>query len=343
MRFLSGRYSKDLGIDLGTSNTLVYQKNKGIVVREPSVVAFNRENKKVLAVGKEANDMIGRTPGNIIAMKPMKDGVIADFEITEKMIRYFIDKTIKRSRMLKPRIIICIPSKATDVEKRSVFDAARQAGAREVYLIEEAMAAAMGVGLPVQEPIGNMIIDIGGGSTEVAVISLGGIVISDVIRDGGNKMDEAIMQYIKNNYKLAVGERTSEELKKEIGTVSLKEIEDIKEIRGRNLVNGLPKSIEIKAEEIKVALQTTTENIINSVKRVLENTPPELSSDIINNGIILTGGGALLTGIDERIKKEVKIAVHVSERPLDSVAEGTGIALEGMNVLKEALIGSSEF
>jgi len=343
MSLLKGRFSKDLGIDLGTSNTLVYQKNEGIVVREPSVVAFNTQNKEVLAVGKEANEMIGRTPGNIKAMKPMKDGVIADFEITEKMIRHFIKKTINRSSFFKPRIIVCIPSGSTDVEKRSVLDAALQAGAKEAYLIEEAMAAAMGVGLSVQKPIGNMVVDIGGGSTEVAVISLGGIVTSEVIRDGGNKMDEEITQYIKNKYKLAIGERTAEELKKEIGTVSLNETEDSKEIRGRNLVEGLPKSIEIKAKEIKEALQSATENIINTVKMVLENTLPELSSDIINNGIILTGGGGLLQGLDERIQKEVEIAVHVSEKPLDSVAEGTGIALEEINTLKETLISSSGY
>ena len=343
MRLLKGRFSRDLGIDLGTSNTLVYQKNEGIVVREPSVIAFNEKNDEILAVGKKANEMIGRTPGNIKAIKPMKDGVIADFEITEKMIRYFINKSVNKSRFFKPRIIVCIPSEATDVEKKSVFDAALQAGAKEVYLIEEAMAAAMGVGLPVQDATGNMVVDIGGGSTEVAVISLGGIVISEVIRDGGNKMDEEISQYIKNKYQLAVGERTAEELKIEIGTVSLNETADSKEIRGRNLVEGLPKSIEIKSEEIKKALEPSVENIINTVKRVLENTPPELSSDIINKGIILTGGGGLLSGMNERIQKEVDIAVHLSEKPLDSVALGAGLALEEIDTLKETLISSAEY
>ncbi|MFW5988363.1 MAG: rod shape-determining protein [bacterium] len=342
MRLLKGRFAKDLGIDLGTSNTLVYQKNEGIVVREPSVVAFNEKNGEILAVGKKANSMIGRTPGNIKAMKPMKDGVIADFEITEKMIRHFIHKSTKRSRIFKPRIIVCIPSQATDVEKRSVLDAASQAGAKESYLIEEAMAAAMGVGLPVQEATGNMVVDIGGGSTEVAVISLGGVVTSEVIRDGGNKMDEEISQYIKNEYKLAVGERTAEELKKEIGTVSLNKTEDSKEIRGRNLVEGLPKSIEIEAEEIKEAVEPSVENIISTVKRVLENTPPELSSDIINNGIMLTGGGGLLEGIDKRIQNQVEIAVQRAQKSLDSVALGTGIALEEIETLKEVLISSGD-
>jgi len=340
MKFLKERFSKDLGIDLGTSNSLVYQKNKGIVVREPSVVAFNEKSKEVLAVGKKANKMIGRTPGSITAVKPMKDGVIADFDVTEKMLQSFINRINNRTRFFKPRIIVCIPSGATDVENKAVLDAALQAGSREAYLIEEAMAAAMGVGLPVQDPMGNMIVDIGGGSTDVAVISLGGIVISEVIRDGGNRMDTQIIQYIKKNYNLAIGERTAEELKKEIGTVSLTKSDASKEIRGRDLVKGLPKSINIRAEEIKEALQHPVENIINTIKMVLENTPPELSSDIINNGIILTGGGSLLRSIDERIQNEIEITVHATQKPLDSVAEGTGIALEEINTLKETLISS---
>jgi len=343
MRLLKGRFSQDLGIDLGTSNTLIYQKNEGIVVREPSVVALNEKNDEILAVGKKANNMIGRTPGYIKAIKPMKDGVIADFEITEKMIRYFIHKTTNRSKFIKPRIIVCIPSGSTDVEKRSVLDAASEAGAKEAYLIEEAMAAAMGAGLPVQKPIGNMIVDIGGGSTEIAVISLGGIVNSEVIRDGGHKMDEKIIQYIKTKYKLAIGERTAEELKKEIGTVSLNKTEASKQIKGRHLLKGLPKAIEVKAEEIKEALQAPTENIINTVKKVFENTPPELSSDIINNGIMLTGGGALLKGIDKRIQDELEIAIHREQKPLESVALGTGIALGEIKILPETLISSSEY
>ncbi len=343
MRLFNKRGAKDLGIDLGTSNTLVFQKNQGIVVREPSVVAFNDKNKKILAVGHKANEMIGRTPGNIKAIKPMKDGVIADFEITEKMLKYFINKNNKKSKFFKPRVIVCIPSGSTDVEKRSVLDAASEAGAKEAFLIEEAMAAAMGVGLPVQEPIGNMVVDIGGGSTEVAVISLGGIVNSKVIRDGGNRMDEQIIQHIKEEYNLMIGERTAEEIKKEIGTVSLSSSQESKEIRGRNIVEGLPKIVSIDAEEIKKALQSTTDNIISTIKIVLENTPPELSSDIINNGIILTGGGGLLTGLDERIKAEVDIEVHLSESPLDSVAKGTGIALEEINTLSNTLISEGDY
>ncbi|MFW5985533.1 MAG: rod shape-determining protein [Halanaerobiaceae bacterium] len=333
-------FSKDLGIDLGTSNTLVYMRDKGIVVREPSVVAYNDKTKKVLAVGDEANQMIGRTPGNIKAVRPMKDGVIADFQVTENMIRYFINKIKSGSKIFKPRIIICIPSGATEVEHKAVLDAAHEAGAKEAYLIEESMAAAMGVGLAVQNPIGNMIVDIGGGTTEVAVISLGGIVNSRVIRDGGNKMDEAITQYIKEKYNLMIGERTAEELKKEIGTVTLSKAEASKDIRGRNLVKGLPKTIEIQAEELKGPLQKTVNNIINTIKIVLENTPPELSSDIIENGIILTGGGSLLRGIDECINDEVDIPVHLAETPLDSVANGTGIALEEIDLLKETAIYS---
>ncbi len=333
---------KDIGIDLGTANTLVYLKNKGILIREPSVVAYNERNSKVLAVGREANKMIGRTPGNIKAVRPMKDGVIADFEVAENMLKYFIKKIRENYRLFRPRLIICIPSGATDIEKKSVLDAAYEAGVREAYLIEEAMAAAMGVGLKVQEPVGNMIVDIGGGTTEVAVISLGGIVNSQVIRVGGNEMDERIIQYIKNKYNLMIGERTAENLKKEIGTVSQDKTDNSTEIRGRNLVEGLPKTVTIQAEEIKKALQGPVESIINSVAFILENTPPELSSDIINNGIILTGGGGLLHGLDERIKNEVEVPVHLAEDPLDSVAKGTGIALEEINSIKEALINSNK-
>jgi len=333
---------KDIGIDLGTANTLVYLKNKGILIREPSVVAYNERNSKVLAVGREANKMIGRTPGNIKAVRPMKDGVIADFEVAENMLKYFIKKIRENYRLFRPRLIICIPSGATDIEKKSVLDAAYEAGVREAYLIEEAMAAAMGVGLKVQEPVGNMIVDIGGGTTEVAVISLGGIVNSQVIRVGGNEMDKRIIQFIKNKYNLMIGVRTAENLKIEIGTVSQDKTDNSTEIRGRNLVEGLPKTVTIKAEEIKKALQGPVESIINSVAFILENTQPELSSDIINNGIILTGGGGLLHGLDERIKNEVEVPVHLAEDPLDSVAKGTGIALEEINSIKEALINSNK-
>lgn len=302
-----------------------------------------KKSDELLAAGRKAKDMIGRTPGNIKAMKPLQKGVIADFEITEAMIRHFIQKTINSLKLFKSRIIICIPSGSTDVERRFALNAVQQAGVKKAYLIEEAMAAAMGVGLPVQKQIGNMIVDIGGVSSEMAVISLGSIVNSEVISDGGNKMDTKIIQYIKNKYNLAIGERTAEEIKKEISTVSLKETADSKEIRGRNLVEGLPKAIEIKAEEIKAALQQPVENIVSTVKRVLENTHPELASDIINQGIMLTGGGGLLTGIDTRIQKEVEIAVHTVSKPLKSVTLGTGLALEEIDTLEEILISSGEY
>ncbi len=338
-KFLGAPFSRDMGIDLGTANTLVYIKGKGILIREPSVVALRENREEVLAVGNEAKNMIGRTPGSIIAVRPMKDGVIADFDVTETMLRYFITKAHKRSRLVRPRIIICVPSGVTGVEKRAVIDAALQAGARDAFLIEEPMAAAIGAELPVHEPTGNLIVDIGGGTTEVAVISLGGIVTSRSIRLGGDEMDEAIVQYIKRQYNLMIGERTAEEIKIEIGSALIDTDEQQeKEIRGRDLVSGLPKTITIKAEEIKKALEEPVYNIINAVKMTLENTPPELASDVMDRGIILTGGGALLDGMDRLLIQETQMPVHIADEPMDCVVKGTGIALEEIDSLKKILI-----
>ncbi|SFL44025.1 rod shape-determining protein [Halanaerobium salsuginis] len=337
-KFLSAPFSRDMGVDLGTANTLVYIKGKGILIREPSVVALKKDKQEVLAVGDEAKRMIGRTPGNIIAVRPMKDGVIADFDVTESMLRYFITKAHKRSRMVRPRIIICVPSGVTEVEKRAVIDAAVHAGAREAYLIEEPMAAAIGAGLPVHEPTGNMIVDIGGGTTEVAVISLGGIVTSRSIRIGGDDMDSAIVQYVKRKYNLMIGERTAEEIKIEIGAALSENPEKSKEIRGRDLVSGLPKTIEITGAEIQKALEEPVVNIIDAVKMTLEKTPPELASDVMDRGIILTGGGALLQGLDKLLIDETQMPVHIADEPLDCVVKGTGIALEEIDSLKKILI-----
>lgn len=336
--FLSAPFSRDMGIDLGTANTLVYVKGKGIIIREPSVVALNERDKKILAVGNEAKNMIGRTPGNIRAIRPMKDGVIADFDVTETMLRHFIRKAHKRNRLVRPRIIICVPSGVTEVEKRAVIDAALQAGARSAFLIEEPMAAAIGAGLPIHEPTGNMIVDIGGGTTEVAVISLGGIVTSSSIRIGGDEMDEAISQYIKKNYKLMIGERTAEQIKIDIGTATGDNGDLTKEIKGRDLVNGLPKTITISSNEIKEALKEPVNSILDAVKRTLEKTPPELASDVMGRGIILTGGGALLHGIDDLLIEITQMPVYLAENPLDCVVNGTGIALEELDKIKDLLI-----
>ncbi|MFW6022159.1 MAG: rod shape-determining protein [Halanaerobiaceae bacterium] len=338
--FISAPFSRDLGIDLGTANTLVYVKGKGILIREPSVVALRENKENVLAVGDEAKRMIGRTPGNITAVRPMKDGVIADFDVTETMIRYFITKAHKRSRLVRPRIIICVPSGVTEVEKRAVLDAATHAGAREAYLIEEPMAAAIGAGLPVHEPTGNMVVDVGGGTTEVAVISLGGIVSSRSIRIGGDEMDSSIVHYIKKKYKLMIGERTAEEIKIEIGSAIVDESgeEKTKEVRGRDLVSGLPKTLEITSAEIRDALQETVSSIIEAVKYTLEQTPPELSADVMDRGIVLTGGGALLKGLDNLLIKETQMPVHLADDPLDCVVKGTGTALEEIKSLKDVLV-----
>ena len=339
-KFLGAPFSRDMGIDLGTANTLVYIKGKGILIREPSVVALRDE--EVLAVGNEAKKMIGRTPGNIRAVRPMKDGVIADFDITEAMLRYFITKAHKRSKLVRPRIIICVPSGVTEVEKRAVLDAAEHAGARKAYLIEEPMSAAIGAGLPVEEPTGNMVVDIGGGTTEVAVISLGGIVTSQSIRVGGDEMDKAIVSYIKRNYNLLIGDRTAEELKIDIGSALAENAEGEKDIRGRDQVSGLPKTITVKGSEVQKALKEPIESIIEAVKMTLEKTPPELSSDVMDRGIILTGGGVLLKSLADLIKKETEIPVHLAEEPLDCVVQGTGTALEEIDSLKEVLMSSKK-
>lgn len=333
---LRGFTTKDLGIDLGTANTLVYVKGKGIIVREPSVVALRTDTKSIEAVGEQAKRMIGRTPGNIVAVRPMKDGVIADFETTATMIKHFI-RGAQKQRMLFPRhphVMVCVPSGITAVEKRAVEDATRQAGAKEAFTIEEPFAAAIGADLPVWEPTGSMVVDIGGGTTEVAVISLGGIVTSRSVRVAGDEMDEAIIQYIKKNYNLMIGERTAEQLKMEIGTaLPLDELESM-EIRGRDLVSGLPKTITVTSDEIKEALEDTVSAIIDAVKVTLEKCPPELSADIMDRGIVLTGGGALLRNLDKLLSRETGMPVIVAENPLDCVAVGTGRALENIHLFK---------
>ena len=337
-KLLGAPFSRDMGIDLGTANTLVYVKGKGIIIREPSVVALKESSSDVMAVGAEAKRMIGRTPGNITAIRPMKDGVIADFDVTEAMLRYFITRAHKRTRLVRPRIIVCVPSGVTEVEKRAVLDAAQQAGARKAYLIEEPMAAAIGSELPVNEPVGNMIVDIGGGTTEVAVISLGGIVSSRSIRIGGDEMDESIIQYIKRKYNIMIGERTAEEIKMEIGAARPEFLSESMEIRGRDLVSGLPKNIDINSEEISEAISEPVQSIVEAVKITLEKTPPELSADVMDFGIVLTGGGALLHGMDKLLSDKTQIPVHIADEPLDCVAKGTGIALEEIDSLKSVLI-----
>lgn len=331
-----GFSTRDLGIDLGTANTLVYVKGKGIVVREPSVVALRTDTKTIEAVGEAAKRMIGRTPGNIRAVRPMKDGVIADFETTATMIKYFI-KQAQKQRSFFPRhpsVMVCVPSGITAVEKRAVEDATRQAGAKEAYTIEEPFAAAIGANLPVWEPTGSMVVDIGGGTTEVAVISLGGIVTSRSIRVAGDEMDEAIIQYIKRNYNLMIGERTAEQLKMEIGTAAHSNDKESVEIRGRDLVSGLPKTISVTTEEVAEALSDTVQSIVEAVKVTLEKCPPELAADIMDRGIVLTGGGALLRNLDKLLAKETGMPVAVAENPLDCVAIGTGKALENIHLFK---------
>ena len=322
-------FSKDIGIDLGTANTLVFMKNKGIVMREPSVVAVDVNSDTVLAVGSQAKNMIGKTPGSIVAVRPLRDGVIANFAITAAMLKYFVRKTVKTSLFSKrPRVVVCIPSGVTEVERRAVEDAARQAGAREVELIQEPMAAAIGAGLPVSEPTGSMVVDIGGGTSEVAVISLGDIVTSRSARVAGNKFDEAIIAYVKKKYNLLIGERTAENVKIEIGSAFPYDGEGSMEIKGRNLLDGLPKNVEITAAEVREALDDSLHMIIDAIKSTLENTPPELAGDIIGHGIMLTGGGALLRGMDQLIAQQTGMTVHVAENPLDCVVDGTGKRLE---------------
>ncbi len=336
--FFSSLMGRDMAIDLGTANTLVYVRGRGIVLNEPSVVAVNTKDMRPLAVGMEAKRMIGRTPSHIQAIRPLKDGVIADFEICEKMLRYFIQKVHPR-RFAKPRMVICVPSGITGVEKRAVQEAAEYAGARKpAYIIEEPMAAAIGAGLPVHEPTGNMVVDIGGGTTEVAVISLGGIVTSQSIRIGGDELDDAIIQYIKKEYSLALGERTAEEIKIVLGSACQLEEEIHAEIRGRDLITGLPKTIIVTTDEIREAIEEPLAAIVDAVKVTLDKTPPELAADIMEQGIVLTGGGALLTGLDSRLSSETGMPIVVADNPLLSVAIGGGQFLEEFDALKDVLL-----
>jgi rod shape-determining protein MreB len=337
-RSLFSIFSNDLAIDLGTANTLVFAEGRGIVVREPSIVAINKITNKVEAVGSAAKDMLGRTPGNIVAIRPMKDGVIADFEVTERMLDYFIKKAHGRSLFVRPKIVISVPSDITQVEKRAVKDSALQAGASEVFIIEQAMAAAIGAGLPITEPTGNMIVDIGGGTTDVAVISLAGIVYSKSVRVASNEMDEAIIQYIKRKYNLLIGERTAEGIKIEIGSAyPLDEPLSI-EIKGRDLVEGVPKTLTLTDAEVRESLSETVGIIVDAVRVALERTPPELSADIMDKGIVLTGGGAMLKNLDRRLREETGLPISLAEEPLSSVALGTGAMLADVELLRKISI-----
>ena len=331
---LLGLFSNDIGIDLGTANTLVYVKDEGIVLREPSVVAVRSGTSQVLAVGDEAKRMLGRTPGNIVAVRPLKDGVIADFEMTESMLRHFITKVHNR-KWVRPRVVIAVPSGITEVEKRAVKESAAHAGAREVYLIEEPMAAAIGVGLPVQDAAGNMIVDIGGGTTEVALISLSGIVFSRSVRVAGDELDEAIAGYMKRAYNLMIGERTAEEIKIKIGSAYPMDKETSMEVKGRDLVAGLPKTLAITSQEVREALLEPIATIVESVRVTLERCPPELSADLVDRGLVLAGGGALLRGLDRLLQEETGLPVHIAEDPLSAVAEGTGRALSEIKFLRQ--------
>jgi rod shape-determining protein MreB len=326
-------FSNDIGIDLGTANSLVYVRGSGVVLREPSVVAIEAGTNNVLAVGEEAKRMLGRTPINIVAIRPMKDGVITDFEITEAMLRYFIQKVHNR-KLIAPRVVVAVPSGITEVEKRAVKESATQAGAREVYLIEQPMASAIGVGLPVHEPVGNMIIDIGGGTTEIAIISLAGIVFSKSLRVGGDEFDETIIAHMKRAYNLMIGERTAEDIKIQIGSAYPLEQELTMEVKGRDLNAGLPRTVRIRSEEIREALQGPLSSILETVRLTLERCPPELSADLVDRGIVLAGGGALLRGIDRLISDETGLPVNIAENPLTAVVEGTGRVLEEINFLK---------
>jgi rod shape-determining protein MreB and related proteins len=338
--YILERFSGDLAIDLGTANTLVYVKCKGIVLREPSVVAVRKDAKanRVVAVGRDAKNMLGRTPGNIVAIRPMKDGVIADFEVTEAMLRYFIRKITHRWTLLRPRIIISVPSGITQVEKRAVRESAESAGAREVYLIEEPMAAAIGAGLPITEPIANMIVDMGGGTTEVAVISLAGIVHCKSVRVAGDKMDSAILQYIKRKFNLLIGEHSAEKIKIELGDVIPEEPYREMEIKGRDLVSGVPKTITINSSEVRSAITEQIDTIVDTVKNVLEQTPPELAADIVDKGIVLTGGVALLKNLDKLLREETDLPIIIADDPLSSVVLGSGMALDNLDILKEVMI-----
>jgi rod shape-determining protein MreB len=335
-------FIRDIGIDLGTANTLVHMKGKGVVLREPSVVAINNNTGEVLSVGLDAKNMIGRTPGNITAIRPMKDGVIANFQITQGMLRYFIRKAIGKNKIIRARVVVCVPSGVTEVEKRAVIDATLQAGAKEAYLIEEPMAAAIGAGLPVEEPTGSMVVDIGGGTSEVAVISLGGIVVSRSLRIAGDELDDAIVNYVKKEYNLMIGERTAEDIKIKIGSAYPVSDEQKYNISGRDLVTGLPRDLPITSGEIREALSETVNAIVDSIRFTLEKTPPELAADVMEKGIMLTGGGALLKGLDKLIFEETGIPVNIAEYPLDCVAIGTGTVLEELEMLKYVLISSNK-
>src|SRR6059058_4167635 len=338
---ITGFLGRDMAVDLGTANTLVYVRGRGIVLNEPSVVAVNTLNGAILAVGAEAKRMIGRTPSHIRAVRPLKDGVIADFDITEKMLRYFIQKVHHRRFLAKPRVVVCVPSGITGVEQRAVEEATISAGARAAFIIEEPMAAAIGAGLPIHEPTGNMVVDIGGGTTEVAVISLGGIVTSTSIRIGGDELDEAIIQYVKKEYSLLLGERTSEAIKLAIASVFPSPEELVAEIKGRDLVSGLPKTITISAEEVRRAIEEPVNAIIDAIKTTLDRTPPELAADIMDRGIVLTGGGALLRGLDKRLRHETGMPVRISDTPLQAVVLGSGKCLEEFEVLQRVLVSPS--
>jgi rod shape-determining protein MreB len=338
IRSIFSLFSSDLAIDLGTANTLVFARGKGIVVNEPSIVAINKVNGEVEAVGKEAKEMVGRTPGNIVAIRPMKDGVIADFKVTERMLTYFIQKAHGRRMLVHPRIVIGVPSEITPVEKRAVIDSAYRAKASEVHLVEQAMVAAIGSGLPITEPSGNMVVDIGGGTTDVAVISLSGIVYSRSVRVAGNEMDDAIMQYLKRKYNLLVGERTAEQIKVQIGSAFPLDAPLTMEIKGRNLIEGVPRTIKVSDDEIREALSECVATIMNAIRVALERTPPELSADISDHGIVLTGGGALLRNLDKRIREETGLPVSIAEDPLASVVLGTGRMLTDFKLLRRIAI-----
>ena len=331
-------FNRDIGIDLGTANCLVHIKGRGIILREPSVVAMNKQTKEVLAVGNEAKSMIGRTPGNIIAIRPLKDGVIADFDVTQAMLKYFINKALPKTPFRKPRVIVCIPSGVTQVEKRAVEEATLQAGARDAYLIEEPVAAAIGSGLPIGEPTGCMVVDIGGGTSDVAIMSLGGIVVANNIRIAGDKLDEAIVQYIRDKHKIVIGERTAEDLKINIGSAIALEPELSMEIHGRDLIEGLPATKDITSIEVREALLPPLEQIMNTIKKTLEETPPEIAADIMDRGIVLTGGGALIRGLDKLISEKTGMPVYIAADPLDCVVIGTGRVIDDIEYLHNALL-----
>jgi rod shape-determining protein MreB len=330
---------RDMAIDLGTANTIVWVRGRGIVLNEPSVVAIDNDNKRVLAVGREAREMLGRTPGNIVAIRPLKDGVISDYEVSSEMIRYFIRQVHPKNQFFsKPRVLICVPTKATTVEQRAIKDAAKEAGAREVFLIEEPMAAAIGAGLPVGEPHGSMVCDIGGGTTEIGVVSLGGLVVNRSEKVGGDKIDEAIVNWVRREYSLMIGDRTAEDVKKNVGSAFPVAGLEKAEIRGRDMISGLPRTIIVTPEEIRRAVEEPVSQIVEAVKATLDQTPPELSSDIMDRGIILTGGGALLRGLDARLSNETGMPVHVAENPLDCVALGSGRCIEDIDTLRRVFV-----